>query len=65
MLAGWLLGADDTPVRLLDPEHPEGVRTARFWLYSGCDEAPYNVFDFHESRSRDGPREFLADFAVG
>jgi hypothetical protein len=30
-------------------------------LYRG-DEAPYNVFDFHESRSRDGPREFLQEF---
>jgi transposase len=57
----WL-GADDTPVRLLDPAHPQGVRTARFWLYRGPDTAPYNVFDFHESRSRDGPREFLADY---
>jgi transposase len=57
----WL-GADDTPVRLLDPAHPEGVRTARFWLYRGPDIAPYNVFDFHESRSRDGPREFLGAY---
>ncbi len=57
-----LLGADDTPVRLLDATHPAGVRTARFWLYRGYGDAPYNVFDFHESRSRDGPREFLKDF---
>jgi transposase len=62
VLAGWLLGADDTPVRLLDPALSEGVRLARFWLYRGCDDAPYNVFDFHESRSRDGPREFLETF---
>lgn len=62
VLSSWLLGADDTPVRLLDPVHPEGVRTARFWLYRGCDESPYNVFDFHESRSRDGPQEFLETF---
>lgn len=62
VLSGWFLGADDTPVRLLDTTHPDGVRTARFWLYRGCDEAPYNVFDFHESRSRDGPREFLKTF---
>jgi transposase len=62
VLSGWLLGADDTPVRLLDPALPEGVRLARFWLYRGCDEVPYNVFDFHESRSRDGPREFLETF---
>lgn len=62
ILAGDLLGADDTPVRLLDPTHPQGVREARFWLYRGPSTAPYNVFDFHESRSRDGPREFLAGY---
>ncbi|MCI0361208.1 MAG: IS66 family transposase [Planctomycetaceae bacterium] len=59
LLASDWLGADDTPVRLLDPAHPAGVRQARFWLYRGPDTAPYNVFDFHESHSRDGPREFL------
>jgi transposase len=62
VLAGSLLGADDTPVRLLDRTLPAGVRTARFWLYRGFEEAPYNVFDFHESRARDGPQEFLRDF---
>jgi transposase len=62
LLASDWLGADDTPVRLLDPVHPEGVRLARFWLYRGPDTAPYNVFDFHESRSRDGPRKFLGDY---
>lgn len=61
LLAGDFLGADDTPVRLLDGTHPAGVRTARFWLYRGV-LVPYNVFDFHESRSRDGPRAFLKDF---
>lgn len=62
LLASHWLGADDTPVRLLDPAHPEGVRQARFWLYRGSESAPYNVFDFHESRSRDGPRAFLGNY---
>jgi transposase len=62
LLASDILGADDTPVRLLDPAHPDGVRLARFWLYRGDRTAPYNVFDFHESRSRDGPRTFLANY---
>jgi transposase len=62
LLASGFLGADDTPVRLLDPEHPAGVRLARFWLYRGDPVAPYNVFDFHESRSRDGPRQFLGKY---
>jgi transposase len=62
LLTDDILGADDTPVRLLDPGHPQGVRLARFWLYRGSEAAPYNVFDFHESRSRDGPRKFLGDY---
>jgi transposase len=62
LLTNWLLGADDTPVRLLDADHPDGVRTARCWLFRGFDAAPYNVFHFHESRSRDGPAEFLQTF---
>lgn len=62
LLAVNLLGADDTPSRLLDGTHPQGVRLARFWLFRGFEEAPYNVFYFHESRARDGPSEFLRDF---
>lgn len=62
LLAVDLLGADDTPVRVLDRTHPQGVRTARFWLFRGFAEAPYDVFHFHESRARDGPAEFLREF---
>jgi hypothetical protein len=47
---------------VIDPEHPSGVRTGRFWLYRGFEEFPYHVFDFHESRGRDGPAGFLKDF---
>ena len=62
LLATDLLGADDTPTRLLDGTHPAGVRLARFWLFRGFEAAPYNVFYFHESRARDGPSEFLREF---
>lgn len=62
LLATDLLGADDTPVRLLDASHPAGVRLARFWLFRGFEAAPYNVFYFHESRARDGPSAFLQAF---
>jgi transposase len=62
LLVPDLLGADDTPVRLLDGSHPQGVRLARFWLFRGFAPAPYNVFYFHESRARDGPSAFLRDF---
>jgi transposase len=62
VLLGDLLGADDTPVRTLDRSHPDGVRLARLWLFRGPEAAPYNLFHFHESRSRDGPADFLQTF---
>jgi hypothetical protein len=62
LLATDLLGIDDTTCRALDRAWPTGVRTARFWLYRGYDAAPYDVFDFRESRSRDGPQTFLQGF---
>jgi transposase len=62
LVATDLLGADDTPVRLLDGSHPAGIRLARFWLFRGFEAAPYDVFYFHESRARDGPSAFLQAF---
>lgn len=55
-------GLDDTPVRLQDDSLPGKMRTARMWLARGREEAPYNVFFFHESRGRDGPAQFLGDY---
>lgn len=57
-----VLGIDDTPVRLQDASLPGKMRTARMWLARGREEAPYNVFFFHESRQRDGPAKFLEDY---
>jgi transposase len=62
IISGDVLGVDDTTVRLQDPSLPGKMRTARFWLYRGRGCHPYNVFDFTESRGRDGPAEFLSDF---
>lgn len=62
LLAGNVIGMDDTPVRLQDGGIPGKMRTARMWLARGRDEAPYNVFFFHESRQRDGPARFLGQY---
>lgn len=62
VLSTSVVGMDDTPVRLQDMGLKGKMRTARFWLCRGRDEAPYNVFFFHESRERDGPSKFLADY---
>lgn len=63
LIGSRVLGMDDSPVRLQDPSLPGKMRTARIWLCRGRDEAPYNVFFFHESRHRDGPAKFLQDYS--
>ncbi len=62
VVSGKVIGVDDTSVRMQDPSLPGKMRTARFWLYRGREDHPYNVFDFTESRGRDGPAGFLSDF---
>ena len=62
VLASDVLGTDDTTVTLLTPGQGDGSRTARFWLYRGRDGTPYNVFDFTDSREREGPDTFLSSF---
>jgi transposase len=53
---------DDTPVPVIDASLPK-TRTARFWVYCGDWQNPYTVYDYTTSRRRDGPADFLADFA--
>jgi transposase len=55
-----VLWTDDTPVTVLSAG-PEGSRTGRFWTYI-ANEHPYSVYDFTESRARDGPASFLRNF---
>ena len=62
VVSGRVIGVDDTSVRLQDPSLPGKMRTARFWLYRGREDHPYNVFDFTDSRGRNGPAGFLGDF---
>ena len=62
VVSGKVIGVDDTSVRMQDAALPGKMRTARFWLYRGREDYPYNVFDFTESRGRAGPAEFLIDF---
>ncbi len=33
---------------------------AKMWVYSGLNQARYNIFDFRVSRHREGPEEFFA-----
>jgi transposase len=60
VLQSPVLWTDDTPVTLLS-SGPEGSRQGRFWTYIAA-QHPYSVYDFTESRSRDGPASFLRNF---
>jgi transposase len=60
LLRSPVLWTDDTPVTLLGGGQ-EGSRQGRFWTYI-ADEHPYSVYDFTESRIRDGPASFLRGF---
>jgi transposase len=60
VLQSPVLWTDDTPVTVLTGSN-EGSRQGRFWAYIG-EEHPYSVYDFTESRARDGPAKFLAGF---
>jgi transposase len=57
-----VIWTDDTPVTVLGGEKP-GSHTGRFWVYIGPSAFPYDVYDFTENRKRDGPAQFLADYA--
>jgi transposase len=61
VLQSLWLHTDDTPVKNLGHE-PGTTDKARFWIYYGDRNHPYNVFDFTVNRKRDGPQTFLADF---
>jgi hypothetical protein len=57
-----VIWTDDTPVTVLTGEKP-GSKTGRFWVYIGDDEHAYDVYDFTESRQRDGPAQFLSGYS--
>lgn len=60
VLQSPVLWTDDTPVIVLTGGK-KGSRQGRFWTYIAA-EHPYSVYDFTESRARDGPAKFLVGF---
>jgi transposase len=56
-----VINADETPVRVLDPTQ-DSTRTGYFWVYISPGDHGYTVYDYRDSRGRDGPAEFLKDF---
>jgi transposase len=62
VLASHVIFTDDTPVKLQDRHHENNIREARIWVYLGDEKNRFTVFDFTESRKRDGPKKFLDGF---
>ena len=61
ILKSKVIHTDDTQVKLIDKSQSE-TRTARFWAYVGDRGHPYIVYDFTETRGREGPQNFLQSF---
>lgn len=61
VLQSRALHTDDTPVKMQEPASHQ-LRTARLWGYLGDAAHPYNVFDFTQTRQRDGPQQFLTNY---
>jgi len=60
-----IINTDDTPVNVQDKTRDGKTRTGRIWIYCGDKNHPYNVYDYTENRSREGPLRFLRDFKNG
>lgn len=61
ILGSHVLGADDTPVPVLDRGR-DHTRQGRLWVYVGDAEHPYTVFEYSPDRSGKWPQAFLSDF---
>lgn len=60
-----VIGADDTPIRVLDADHDKGVKKGHIWAYLGYDEggkACYAALRYTQDWSKKGPVDFLRGF---
>ena len=61
VLASIVINADETEVKMLKPGNGKAI-TGYLSGYAGDADHRYVFYDFRPSRSRDGPREMLADY---
>ncbi len=61
VLASVVINADETEVKMLKPGNGKAI-TGYLSGYAGDANHRYVFYDFRPSRSRDGPREVLADY---
>jgi transposase len=62
LLQSDVISTDDTPVKVIDRLKAKSIKLGRVWVYFGDDAHPVTLFDYTESRGRDGPMTFLAGF---
>lgn len=62
-LASYVLGVDDTGLRVLDSDHPNGVKRGHLWAYVGYDHGrPVRAFfDYTETWEKEGPCAILKE----
>ena len=61
VLQSHVINADETPVPVLDPTR-DSTRKSYLWTYLGDCDHPFTVFDYRDSRNRDGPTEILENY---
>jgi transposase len=61
ILEADVINADETPVQVLD-RTLDATRTGYFWAYLSTGNHGYTVYDYRDSRGRDGPAEMLKGF---
>ena len=61
VLLSYAINADETPVPVLDPTR-DSTRKSYLWSYLGGCDHPFTVFDYRDSRNRDGPAKFLKNY---
>jgi transposase len=61
VLQADVINADETPVQVLD-RTLDATRTGYFWAYITPGDRGYTVYDYRDSRGREGPAEMLKDF---
>lgn len=58
-LAAHLLQSDDTGIKVLDSDHPNGIKRGHLWVYLG--DGTWSSFVYTPDWKGEGPQSFLAD----
>jgi transposase len=62
VLGGFYVRADDTGMRVLDRDHPSGVKRGHIWAFVGAGEEELVAFSYAPTWKADHPAALLQDF---